>query len=89
MTRKAFGIVSAFEPVKKRNDWQRPSGAKTWQSRVDYDAWTRIDPARLPEKAYVNRRMEDEIRAEIDRDAQLQKAKNKLAEQRKLDQKQE
>ena len=89
VARKAYGIVSAFENVRRRADWQKPGGAKSWTSRVDYETWARIDPGKLSDRPYVNRRVEDEIRGEMDRDAQLLKAKTKLAEQKAKERKEE
>ena len=83
VARRAYGIVAAFENVKKRNDWQRPPNAKSWSSKVDYELWARIDPGRQAyDKPYVNRRVEEEIRQEMDRDHTMLKARTKLAEQR-------
>ena len=49
---------------------------------MDFVIWKRLDPSRLhdDEQVFVNRHVEDEIRAEMDRDAQLLKARQKLEE---------
>ena len=47
LCRKAFGIVSAFKAVERRDDWKKPQNApKTWRSRVNEEIWRRIDPAK-------------------------------------------
>ena len=57
---------------------------KNFKSKVDKYLWKRYDPSyEDQEHAFVNRKVEDEVRAEMDRDAQLLKAKVKLAEQQK------
>ena len=81
MVRKAYGIVLAYKEVKKKSDWQKPQGAaKNWSSRVDQEAWRRYDPGyEEKEHLFINRRVEDEVRSEMDRDAALLKARSKLA----------
>ena len=81
LARKAMGIRSAFKEVTKTADWKKPDGAKTWKSKVDREIWRRIDPQLEDvEHMFINRRAEDEIRTEMDRDAALLKAKAKLAD---------
>ena len=81
LARKVMGIRSAFKHVMKMGDWKRTEGAKTWTSRVDREIWRRIDPQlEDTEHMFINRRAEDEMRGEMDRDAALLKAKAKLAE---------
>ena len=81
LARKAMGIRSAFKEVTKAADWKKPDGAKTWKSKVDREIWRRIDPQLDDvEHMFINRRAEDEMRTEMDRDAALLKAKAKLAD---------
>ena len=82
--RKGYGIVAAFKEVKKRDDWQKPGGHKGNQvSKVDYEGWRRLDPQfEDREHLFINRKVEEEVRLEMDRDAAMLKAKNKLAGQK-------
>ena len=78
LVRKMFGIRGAFRNVKKAADWKTGKGNN---SKVDYEAWKRIDPGmQEDEHIFVNRRVEDEQRSEMERDASWIKAKAKLAE---------
>ena len=78
LVRKMFGIRQAFRNVKKAADWKKGKGNN---SKVDYEAWKRIDPGmQEDEHIFVNRRVEDEQRSEMERDASWIKAKAKLAE---------
>ena len=81
LVRKAYGIVQGYKEVKKKSDWQRPTGgSKSWKTQVDHEAWRRYDPSyEEKEHLFINRRVEDEVRSEMDRDAALLKAKSKLA----------
>ena len=82
--RKGYGIITAFRDVKKREDWQKPSGQKSWTTKVDYEGWRRVDPLYEDrEHLFVNRKVEEEVRQEMDRDAAMLKAKNKLTAQSK------
>ena len=86
MAKKGLGIVSAFRAVETKDHWRKPAnGGKTWKSRVDEEMWRRIDPVRggQDELQYSNRKLEEEIRGEVDRDAQMLKAFSKLEERRK------
>ena len=78
LVRKMFGIRHAFRNVKKAADWKKGKGNN---SKVDYEVWKRIDPGmQEDEHIFVNRRVEDEQRSEMERDASWIKAKAKLAE---------
>ena len=86
LAKKGLGIVSAFRAVETKDHWRKPAnGGKTWKSRVDEEMWRRIDPVRggQDELQYSNRKLEEEIRGEVDRDAQMLKAFSKLEERRK------
>ena len=83
--RKAWGIVSAFEKVKCEQDWKKMGSAKNWHSKVDFEAWKRIDPGRegRDDHIFINRKAEDEMRGEMDREAQWLKVQQKLTDRAK------
>ena len=84
LVKKVNGIRAGYAQVQKESDWKKPGGSKSWKSRVDYEDWKRIDPAyEEKDHLFVNRPAEDERRAEMERDAQMLKAKFKLAERQK------
>ena len=79
--RKAYGIVAGYRHVHCENDWKRNPSNKSWKSRVDYETWKWTDPSMAgKDNILVSREVEDEQRKEMDRDAQLIKAKSKLVE---------
>ena len=81
MGRKFLGIKFAFKDVQKEADWKK--GAKG-KSKVDYELWKRTDPAKEDvEHAFINRKAENEIRSEMEREAAMLKARQKLADQKK------
>ena len=81
LARKVLGIKYGFAEVSKEADWRKPSNAKTWKSRVDRETWKRTDPnVDDKEHIFMNRKAEDEMRTEMDREASMLKAKAKLAE---------
>ncbi len=49
---------------------------------MDFESWRLIDPSRegKDEVVFQNRKAEEEIRAEMDREATMLKAKQKLSE---------
>ena len=55
---------------------------KQWRSKVDEVLWRRLDPAKanIDELSFVNRKVEEEIRAEVERDASILKSFAKLRE---------
>ena len=80
MARKVLGIRSAYKAVVKESDWKKGT-AKVWKSKVDMEMWKRTDPGLEDhEHIFVNRRAEDEMRGEMDREASMLKAKLKLSE---------
>ena len=86
LVRKWMGTKTAFAAVKTEKDWKRPGkDSKNWKSLVDFESWKRIDPAKdaREEDISIPRKVETEIRAEMDRDATLIKAKSKLQESEK------
>ncbi len=71
--------------MKSEKDWRKPKDAKKdWRSKVDFVLWRRLDPSKLQddEMTFVNRQVEDEVRTEMDREAALLKARQKLEERR-------
>ena len=80
MARKVLGIRSAYKAVVKESDWKKGT-AKVWKSKVDMEMWRRTDPGlKDQEHICVNRKAEDEMRGEMDREASMLKAKLKLSE---------
>ena len=85
LCKRAYAIVAACQTVEKRDDWKKAANAgKGWRSKINEELWRRIDPSRAgaDELAFTNRKVEEEIRVEVDRDAAMLKAFSKL-EQRK------
>ena len=83
LARKMHGMKLAFLNVEKESDWKKPSGKSTgWKTKVDEESWDRYDPERKERShhVFVNRKAEDEVRGEMEREANLLKAKNKLHE---------
>jgi hypothetical protein len=83
LAKRAYGVYQGCRSVRCANDWRRPKdGKKDWKSKVDFVMWKRLDPSRLAddEQVFVNRLVEEEVRAEMDRDASLLKARMKLEE---------
>ena len=82
VAKKALGIFKAYRLCTTRSDWERPTGTKTWKSKVDEELWKRIDPAMagVDDLEFTNRPAEDEIRQEMDREASIAKARTKLAD---------
>jgi hypothetical protein len=82
LAKKGLGIVKAYRLCRVKADWDKPPSAKNWKSKVDEELWRRTDPAvaGLDDLEFVNRPAEDEIRAEMDREASIAKARTKLAE---------
>lgn len=82
LARRGYGICRAFQRVSAVGDWRKPKDAKGWKTRVDYETWKRLDPSRLSDDdhLFVNRRVENEVREEMDRDAAMMKARAKLAD---------
>jgi hypothetical protein len=86
LAKKGYGIYVGYMAIEKREDWKRgDKSAKTWTSKVNEEMWRRIDPAKggVDELSFTNRKLEDEIRGEVDRDANLLKAFAKLQERQK------
>ena len=87
LAKKGYSIYVAYTAVERREDWKKTDKSpKNWSSKVSEDIWKRIDPSRggADELSFTNRKLEDEIRGEVDRDANLLKAFSKLQERQKL-----
>jgi hypothetical protein len=81
ISRKVRAVKSAHKEIKKEADWKRPVGSKVWNSRVDLELTKQIDPhVEDVDHVFINRRAEDELKTEMNRDAAMVKAKAKLAE---------
>jgi hypothetical protein len=81
MARKVLGIRSAYKDVFTKSDW-KGGRAAVWKSMVDMEAWKRTDPGLGDqEHIFMNRKAEDEMRGEMDREASMLKALSKLSEQ--------
>ena len=81
LAKKGYGIHQAFFDCEKEEHWRRNDKQKNLR-KVNEELWKRIDPARSgkEDQIFVNRGVEEEIRGEVDRDAQLLKAFAKLEE---------
>jgi hypothetical protein len=83
LAKKSYAIYQSCQHVKSEKDWRKPKDAKKdWRSKVDFVLWRRLDPSKLQddEMTFVNRQVEDEVRTEMDREASLLKARQKLEE---------
>ena len=75
--------------MRREADWKRPSGAaaKTFKSKIDWESQRRVDPQAAEADGFFKyRNLEDETRHEIEREANILKARAKLEERRKQDQ---
>ena len=81
LARKILGIKYGFADVNKESDWKKQANAKIWKSKIDRETWRRTDPnVDDKEHIFMNRKAEDEMRTEMDREASMLKAKAKLAD---------
>ena len=79
LVRRVMGIRAAFQDV---SGWKKKGNKK--QPKIDYETWDRMDPGRKDrDHLFVNRRVEEELRTEMERDASMMKARAKLAEANK------
>ena len=88
LCRRAWGLERGFEKCRTKHDWFKPRSGdqKNWRSKVDWDLVSRIDPLAKSQGSATRlqaRAVEDEMRAEIDRDAMLLKSRKKLDENQK------
>ena len=83
LAKKGYGIHQAYKDCEREEDWRKTD--KKGHSKVNDELWRRLDPARAGKEdyAFVNRGLEEEIRAEVDRDASVLKAFSKLEERQK------
>jgi len=84
LARKALGFYKATQEVVQEKDWKRPpSAAKTWKSKLNWEAARRTDPAYAEDsETFIHREAEEEAKYEIEKDANLLKAFAKVAEWR-------
>jgi hypothetical protein len=76
----ALGLAKSFEKVRIETDWKNTGSKKGWKSKVDMGCLVRFDPSFQEEdRLDCPRAVEDEQRAEMEREAAIQKAKTKLA----------
>ena len=82
LARKAYGLAKAFQPVKGKDCWSRPKGKEggSWRSKLDWETARRFDPFLTQEPGVTLMAADEEARKEIERDASILKAKNKLEE---------
>jgi len=77
--RRAFGLLQAFRNCRKKDDWCKPRNApSSWRSKVEWTELDRVDPRAADALPAGFRPIENEVRAELERDALLLKAKAKL-----------
>ncbi len=72
-------MEKAFEKCRCKADWCRMGSVKNFKSKVDWAAAARIDPQQQEGVRLRVRAVEDEVRGEMEREALLLKAQNKLA----------
>ena len=83
LCKKAFGLMTAYSPIKQEIDWKRPSGNNKWVTKVDWEGAKRIDPdLRGKDNLFRLREVKDEARRQIDRDAALLSRPFLIAQQR-------
>ena len=75
---EGHGGVEAWRKVHQGIDWSRPSGAKSWKSKVDYQAARRVDPSLLKEVPFNIRPLQEEVRKELEWNVSLLRARPKL-----------
>ena len=85
LCKRAMGIAEAWREVEVEADWSKAATAgKGWLSKVKYEQVKRIDPHfEDGSDLFHLRELEEEVRKEMERDASLLKAQNKLSSQQK------
>ncbi|CAK0869509.1 unnamed protein product, partial [Prorocentrum cordatum] len=78
LVRKGYALVRAYRNVHCRDDWSRPKDAKSWKSKVDWEAARRLDPQLADESTIRVMSAEEEVKKAMGRDAQLIKARTDL-----------
>lgn len=79
--RRAFGLQQAFRNCRKKDDWHKPKNApQAWRSKVDWEELDRLDPRAAEALPAGMRDIQNEIRGELERDALMIKAKQRLRE---------
>ena len=71
--------MEAWRKVEMEAGWNKPASAgKAWESKVNYEEARRIDPSLVDESLFKLRKLEDEVRHEAEREANILKARNNL-----------
>ena len=85
LARKAYAVEIGFANVRNEKDWRRPSGAKDWVTKVDWDLIYRVDPNMASDaaKGEYLREVREELKAGMARDADFLKLKAKVGERGK------
>ena len=79
LDRKAVGTVEAWRKVEMDADRNKPANAgKAWKSKVNNEEARRSDPSLIGGSLFKLRKLEDEVRHETEREANILKARNKL-----------
>ena len=82
LCRKALGIVESWRQVECEADWSKPAAApKSWKTKVRYEEAKQFDPYMVDDSVFRIRKLEEEVRGEVVRGANLLKARNKLEKQ--------
>ena len=75
LVRKGYALVRAFRNVQCRADWSKPKDAKSWRSKVDWEAARRLDPQLVEDGTITIMSAEEEIRKTMSRDAGILRAR--------------
>ena len=76
LSRRAWGTMKAFDEVRSRDDWKKPSSAKNdWKSRVNWSVLEAIDAVGADTDRLEIPELEDELRKKFKDKALLDKAK--------------
>ena len=73
-----YALVRAYRNVHCRDDWSRPKDAKSWKSKVDWEAARTLDPQLSDESTIRVMSAEEEVKKAMGQDAQLVKARTDL-----------
>jgi hypothetical protein len=78
--RKVYALMRAYRDIQTSADWKRPKGggANTWKTKVNWHEARMIDPGLTEARDVHMPEVDEELRKEMDREASLLKARNKL-----------
>ena len=62
LVRKGYALARACRNARGKGDWSRPTDAKTWKSKVDWEAAKRLDPHVSEEGALCVMSAEEEVK---------------------------